>query len=658
MSKKKKSEKHQHKKPLTIKPDNYPNWHLPLIFIITFLAYIPALNAGFVNWDDGDYVGENPLIKDLSRLPDLLITPVQGNHHPLTMFSLAINYAISGDDAWSYHLFNIIFHLVNCFLVYKLAFRISNQNAVIAFITSLLFGIHPLHVESVAWISERKDVLYTLFFLAGHIAYTKYLDTGIKKQFWLTLCFLVLSLLSKPAAVIFPVSLLSIDIIRNREINFRLVFEKAIFFIPAIAIGLITILAQKEVGATTGDPFGTMKNVLFGFYGLLMYFIKMILPVNQSTFYPFPPINTALPAIYYIAPLFTLLLAALFFYGLKKNRMLAFGISFYVINLLLVLQVFSVGSAIIAERYTYVPYIGMFFIAGYLLNMAFKADVKKVYYIMAPVTVLLAVLTFLQSQIWKDGASLWDSVIKTNPSSRAYSARATLFRKDANTMRDEASRLMSQNQPQLAEQKNREALQNYQRAIDYYTKAIRDNKIDHESYNNRANIYMDLNKFDSALLDYKSAISVKPDYHVAIDNIGSMYARRNMNDSALVYLSKAIQLKPNYKTTYSNRGLTYMAMKRYAEALNDWQRYIQLDPDAADVVNTIGLCLRMLGRYNEALVQINKSIQMSPQGEFFMNRSYTYAALKNYEMAKQDAITAKQKGVPVDAAYAASLGIR
>jgi tetratricopeptide (TPR) repeat protein len=101
-----------------------------------------------------------------------------------------------------------------------------------------------------------------------------------------------------------------------------------------------------------------------------------------------------------------------------------------------------------------------------------------------------------------------------------------------------------------------------------------------------------------------------------------------------------------------------MAMKRYAEALNDWQRYIQLDPDAADVVNTIGLCLRMLGRYNEALVQINKSIQMSPQGEFFMNRSYTYAAVKNYEMAKQDAITAKQKGVPVDAAYAASLGIR
>lgn len=658
MAKKKKQEKHQHQKPITIKADQYPNWHLPLILIITFIAYIPALNAGFVNWDDGDYVGDNPLIKDFARLPDLLTTSVQGNHHPLTMFSLAINYAISGDNAWSYHLFNLIFHLINCFLVYKLAFKLSNGNSLIAFITSLLFGIHPLHVESVAWVSERKDVLYTLFFLASHITYTKYLDTKIKKQYWLTLVFLILSLLSKPAAVIFPVSLLSIDIIRNRKINFRLLLEKIPFFIPAIIIGLITVFAQKEVGATTGDPFGTMKNILFGFYGLLMYFVKLVLPFNQSAFYPFPPINTGLPPIYYIAPLFALLLAGLFFYGLKKHKAISFGISFYVINLVLVLQVFSVGSAIIAERYTYVPYIGIFFIFGYLLNNLFKTDTKKAYYVLTPVAILLTVLTFLQTQNWKDGATLWDSVIKVNPSSRAFSARATLFRRDANNLRDEAERLKAQNNPQLAEQKSKEAIRNYQVAIEYYTKAIRDNKIDHESFNNRANIYMDLNKFDSALLDYKNAIAVKPDYHVAMDNIGSMYARRNMFDSAIVYLTRAIQLKPGYKTTYSNRALTNMSLKRYEDAIRDWQSYLQLDPDAADVVNTIGLCQRMLGKYNEALVQINKAIQMDPQGPFFMNRSYTYIGLRNFEMAKQDALTARQKGVQLEASYAANLGIQ
>jgi tetratricopeptide (TPR) repeat protein len=131
-----------------------------------------------------------------------------------------------------------------------------------------------------------------------------------------------------------------------------------------------------------------------------------------------------------------------------------------------------------------------------------------------------------------------------------------------------------------------------------------------------------------------------------------------MFDSALVYLTKAIQLKPGYKTTYSNRALTHMSLKNYNEAIKDWQSYLQLDPDAADVVNTIGLCQRMLGKYNEALVQINKAIQMDPQGPFFMNRSYTYVGLRNIEMAKQDALTARQKGVQLEASYAASLGIQ
>ena len=183
MAKKKKLEKHIHTKPIQLKKDPVPQWHLPLILIITFLIYIPALNAGFVNWDDPDYVGENNfMIRDFRFLPELITESVQGNYHPLTMISLAINFAISGDDPWSYHLFNLIFHLINCFLVYRLALLLSKHNSLIAFVTALLFGIHPLHVESVAWVSERKDVLYALFFIAGHISFTKYIDTGSKNN--------------------------------------------------------------------------------------------------------------------------------------------------------------------------------------------------------------------------------------------------------------------------------------------------------------------------------------------------------------------------------------------------------------------------------------------------------------------------------------------
>ena len=158
-----------------------PLWIIPFILIITFLAYIPALKAGFVNWDDPDYVIDNLLIKDLSNLKLLLTTPVQGNHHPLTMLSLAFNYLISGNDPWSYHLLNVLFHLANCYFVFRLTLLLTNKKVIIAFVTAILFGIHPLHVESVAWVSERKDVLYALFFLAGLISYTKYIDSGSKK---------------------------------------------------------------------------------------------------------------------------------------------------------------------------------------------------------------------------------------------------------------------------------------------------------------------------------------------------------------------------------------------------------------------------------------------------------------------------------------------
>ena len=659
MAKKKKPEKHIHTKPLQLKKDPVPQWHLPLILIITFIIYIPALNAGFVNWDDPDYVGENNfMIRDFRFLPELITKSVQGNYHPLTMISLAINFAISGDDPWSYHLFNLIFHLVNCFLVYRLALLLSKNNSLIAFVTALLFGIHPLHVESVAWVSERKDVLYALFFIAGHVSFTKYIDTGSKKQYWLTLLFVVLSLMSKPAAVIFPVSLLCIDILRNRKFSFKLLTEKIPFLIPAIILGLLTVGAQKEVGATGEEYFGLGKNILFGFYGLMMYFVKMIVPYKLSAFYPFPALNEPLSVEYYIGPVFTIALVLVSYLTWKKYRFVAFGVGFYIINLLLVLQVFSVGSAVMAERYTYVPYIGLFFIAGHLLSRFAKGNMVKAYSILAPVALIFCVLSFLQARTWKSGETLWDNVIKNQPCSRAYSARATLFRRDANKLKDEAGPLLDQKRTQEANQKIEQANINYRKAIDYYTQAVRLNAIDQESYNNRANIYMDLNRFDSALIDYREAIRIKPDYYVALDNIGAMYARRGMYDSALVYFGESIKKKDDYKPVYNNRAIVYLNTNRFQEAIKDWQTYLTFDRDNPDILNSIGECYRKLGQNQDALRYINMAIAIERNAFFFLNRSYTYKNLNNIEAARNDAMTAKNAGLALDAAYAASLGIQ
>ena len=414
------------KKTVTI-----PSWIIPSILIITFLAYIPVLNAGFVSWDDGEYVYENPFFK-ANDLSSLLAEPMQGNFHPLTMLSLYFNYLISGFDAWSYHLLNVIFHLLNCFLVFRLAMLLSNGKTIVAFVTAILFGIHPVHVESVAWVAERKDVLYTVFFLAALISYFKYAKTNSRKHYLFSVLLFVLSLLSKPSAVIFPLVLFCTDLLLKRELNKKLILEKIPFGILALIMGIVTYYAQHEAGSFGKIHFDLITKVLYGFYGIMMYIIKLFIPANLAVFYPYPPINVRLPAEYYIAPVFFAILAFVFFYSLKRNRVIAFGILFYIINLLLVLQFLPVGSAVIAERYTYIPYMGLFFILGWLIDRSARGKISKASLFISPVVLLFSILTWRQASTWHDSASLWDNAIKNRPTDKAYAVRAMLLRKEKN----------------------------------------------------------------------------------------------------------------------------------------------------------------------------------------------------------------------------------
>ena len=612
--------------------------YTPLLFILllTTLAYLPTLNAGFVNWDDPDYANSQTLKSMMSDFSLLFTKPIQGNYHPLTMFSLLINYAISGMDAWSYHLFNLLFHLANCFLVYRLAMLLSNRNMIIAFTTSVLFAVHPMHVESVAWVAERKDVLYSLFFILGLISYIKYADTGSKKQYWLTVLFLVLSLLSKPAAVIFPIALFCVDLLRKRKFNARLIIEKIPFFLAALFLGYITFLAQKQTGATGGsEVFDAGTRVLMGFYGIMVYFFKLILPFNLSPLYPFPPINEKLPTAYYLSPLFSVLLAVLFFYSLKRTRIMAFGISFYVVNLLLILQLLPVGSAIIAERYTYIPYIGIFYIAGWLIDRYARGKMVKAYYIIVPVALLLSVLTFRQSSVWFSGATLWDHAIKTQPGAIAYANRAMIFKEEKNDTK----------------------------AIEYYTKAIEINVANHDAYTSRGIIYFNQQKFDLAFADFNKAISIKPDFYSAIDNMGALFGIRGQFDASLQYFNRALAIKPDYLPSLKNRGLAYSELHRNQEAINDFERVLQLNrqngiPEDPDILNIIGSCNNSLGKYQEAISVINKAINLKPDPHYYLNRAYSYKGLGNMEAARNDALTARQGGLPIDPALANSLGIQ
>jgi protein O-mannosyl-transferase len=611
------------------KPISVPKWFIPAVLTITTIAFIQVLGAGFVNLDDSDYVTNNPLIRTGSLL-QVITTPVQGNYHPLTMLSLYINHLISGEQAWSYHLFNLLFHLVNCILVFRLVLLLTGRNVIIALTTAVLFGIHPMHVESVAWVAERKDVLYGLFFLAGLISYTKYVDSNSKKEYVLSILFLILSLLSKPAAVIFPLALGCIDLLRRRQLSIRLVVEKVPFFILAAIIGILTMIAQRKAGAVGNLNFSVATKVLFGFYGIMMYFIKMVIPFNLVVFYPYPAINKALPVEYYIGPLFFIALAGVFFYMLKRNRIVPFGILFYLTNLLLVLQVLPVGGAIIAERYTYIPYIGLFVIVGWLIDRFAKGNRSKAYTTIFIANIFFSLLTWSQVAVWKNSAVLWDHAIKVRPSNKAYANRATELRNE----------------------------KNYNLALEYFNEALSLSIIDYESFNNRGNIYFDLKQPDLAIKDYRKALSIKADYYPSLDNLGVQYATLGQYDSALKYENQALLVKPDYKVAYSNRALIYMKVNRFQDAIADWGRFLQYEPGAADVYNTIGFCYQSMNRFEESLTSINKAIEIDPQGVFYLNRAYTLRAMNNLGSAKSDVLTARQAGINIPADLANSLGIK
>ena len=498
MASKKKGKKVQHSpkaKPGT-KPGKKPSgkawWHLDKnsllwllgVVAVTTVIYIPSINNDFTNWDDQYYVYQNPDIQSFSS--KLLTENYGANWHPLTMYSLALNYQISEYDAWSYHLLNMVLHVLNTLLVFYFIFLLSKQRIEIAVIVSLIFGIHPMHVESVAWVAERKDVLYTFFFLLSMIYYWLYCRSKQVSSSILSIVFCALACLSKPAAVVLPVVLLLMDYFEKRPFDLmETLVKKLPYFAIAFGVGLKTLTVQDEFGATSTDTFSFVERILFASYGFMQYIFKMIVPVKLSTLYPYPPLSD-IPVIFKIAPLLVIAVLGVAAWSMKKTRIVAFGVAFYVVTIALVLQLFvSVGDAVMADRYTYVPYIGLLLIAGFGFSQIwrgnFSAGMKNG--LLAATALYCAFLgyqTFNRIGVWKNAETLWTDVIENYP----------------------------------------------EKTTGYY---------------NRAHYFDSQGEQEKAIADYTSAIAIDPDYYEALTNRGRLYRlrgelQRSVNDLSLIHI--------------------------------------------------------------------------------------------------------------------------
>ncbi|KTD70028.1 TPR repeat-containing protein YrrB [Legionella steelei] len=549
------------------------------LFIITVFIYANALENGLLNFDDNEYF-TYPEITQLSwhNLKLYFSHYYLIMYQPIPVLSFAINHYFSQLKTIPLHGFNLIFHLLNVFLVYLFIVRLS-QKRVIALIVAMLFAIHPMNVEAVTWISARSSSMYTFFYIIAILFYLNYIKLAQKKYlFFVGLAFL-LSLFSKAQAVTLPLVLLVIDFYYsriNREMLQGILLEKTPFFILSCIFGIIAISDKNTIDNITNSiliSYSYPEIICLICYSLVFYIYKIFVPIHLCAIYVYPPkINGYLPLIYYVSPFILLTLIGLVWQIARVKKYVQFGLLLFLISILINIQIIPSRLFIVTERYGYFPYIGIFFIIGSFYNeikeekLHINEHAKRMLYALLLLYSLIFMgLTVQRNTIWKDNISFMTDIIKKNPEVpylfRAYGARANA--------------LINNNQ--LGE------------ALADYTKAIEINPSEAISYLNRSLLYMKINNYSDAINDLDTAIKLQPNSAVMYVKRGlAKYASQDSN-GALHDINQAIKLNQNMAEAYNLRAILRFSFNDYQGSKNDFDLAIKLNPFDSEVYKNRGI---------------------------------------------------------------------
>ncbi|HOJ23684.1 MAG TPA: tetratricopeptide repeat protein [Bacteroidales bacterium] len=632
-----------------------------LLFISCLLVYFNSFqNELIYNWDDAGYILKNPYIDSLSwqNIKDIFSNFYFSNYQPLTLIVYAVIFKFVGTKVFLYHFVQFIFHVLNTFLVYKFISLLQNKKW-ISIGVALLFAVHPMHVESVAWISEMKDVLYTFFFLLALITYHYYVNRPDKKTKWyLWIIFLfILSLLSKPSAVIFSVVLLAMDLYYERLWRWRTWIEKIPFFLLSLGFGIITILAQEGAIQELGPVLKGYERALIVIYSYILYLWKFFLPINLSAAYPYPiKDGGVLPTEYFIIPIAFIALCVIV-YLLRKNKKFIWGILFFTINLLMVIQIIPVGGMIASERYTYIPYIGLSFSALTLMEKYIK-NIKLNYVILGIIVVIFTFLAHQRTYYWRNGDVLFSDVLNKYPRyAYGYNNRGFLYW-------DHYAIDIYKDNPQMKEKYVEKALQDFTKAINldytyaepflnrgilYYNTGRPDQALadfnrflelkpdNPDGLLNRANTLSTLGRFKEAIPDYNKYLTIKNDDPKAYMWRGIAYFNIQNYDSAIIDFNKSIEIDPDYYEPYYWLGVIYYNQKDYSNALKYLDLSISKNSNNANSYIWKGLCYMNMNEYHKAIEQYSKAIEIDPNNSTaYINRFNAYRLIGDIANAQKD----------------------
>jgi tetratricopeptide (TPR) repeat protein len=620
---------------------------LPVLVLVaaTVATYLGSLGNGFVAFDDDKSIWYNEYIKH-PTFSGIFGAQSLGMYAPVTILGYTVVYQLFGENAPAFHVAGLLVHLLNVVLAYYLMLRIQDRTWA-AFFVALMFGVHPMLVEPVSWVSGLSTPIFSCFYLVSLHLFLSYLDGKGPKFYWLALLVFILSGLSKSAAATLPLMLVALDWWRSGKLDRDTFISKWPFWLISIGLVGATFLTRSAAGHDVGstDAFSIVDRVFMISQTLFFYPVKLLVPFDYSISYSFIKTAGAWRFDYYLAlPALALLGWWLFKYW-NKQREITLGLAMYALPLCLMLPVVSVGTfEMRSDRYAYLPSLGIFFLLMLLVEKIKSPALR--YGLLAGLAALFSFQAMQQSKVWKDGTALFKNCVDKTPKEAlcqcnlGYSELLSLqfdasIEHYTNTLALDKSYVEAYNgrgQAYLSVNKIPEAL-------DDFTKAIEAGIVTPKLFFNRGKCLAMLSRFADALPDLSKSIELEPKSAETWYFRAFSHEKTASLDNAFRDYSKAIELNPNYVEALVNRGLLYYNAQQYQESIADNTTALNISSAGIKpmiLVNRANALLQS-GKLPEALADVNNALQLNPNyPRAYKSRAAIYQKLGQAEKAQED----------------------
>jgi protein O-mannosyl-transferase len=561
-----------------------------VLWVVTGVTFSPSLKGDLATWDDDALISDNSLVTNLSpqKVVKIFKSDVLKTYIPLTLLTFAVENHFVGEKPFLYHFDNLLLHMAVVSLIFLLAIRIGLPLRA-AFLAAIVFAIHPMHVEAVAWASSRKDVLYSLFYLLALYSYWVYIDQGRKMFFILSLAFGVLSIFSKAMALSLPLVLFLFDRIKGRRLTLKVIAEKVPYFFYIVPIAWITY--QLNAGLPES---GEAPGILTWVWTLIFYVRQFFFPVTLLPVYKLPePIALNSPS--YMGALFFIGLIGFAIFRWRKKPLVIFSFFYFFLSIFFLLRVDPAKTGInpVADRFMYLPSMGFCLLIGFYADIWFerlrKREVARAY--VAQIFCMLLILglsikSFNQCRIWNNDFALWTYAVQ----------------KDANN--DYAHFGVGQAYYEKGD---------HQKAWEHYLKTIELNPTHAKAHNNIGEMLYQAGERQEAMVHFEKAFLYLPDYPEARNNYGIILSDLGQYDLAKRFISEAASMKPEVMDYKISLGDVYLTEGDKKTAREIYEEVLLHDPQNAFVFNRLGVLALQENSIDEAIGYFQRAVKIDPE---------------------------------------------